>query len=230
MKQSTLCGLVVAVAFLGMPLSALAQEAAIVPDAIDFGVVDVGTSATEDITITSAIDDDLRIFAIVFLVGDNPTGAFQINVMDPIGDPMDQGTFVTIEVTFLPVAAGPHEATLTIVTNDGTNPIQTVPLSGVGFDAGDALDLLYEIIMTDYGIVGVGSGNSAEGRLRAFENMLFEAFALLAAGDVSGACVQLEDAYNRADGDDNPPDFVDGGFIDELLSDLETVMDLLECP
>ena len=54
--------------------------------------------------ITSAIDDELRIFAILFLEGDNPTGAFSINVLDPIGHPMPQGTYVTVEVTFSPAA------------------------------------------------------------------------------------------------------------------------------
>lgn len=224
--------LVLGAAIFTFPSGASAEQAGIVPGAIDFGAVNVNSSATKNITITSEVDDDLRIFAIEFLAGDNPNGAYAVNIKDPIGDPMIKGTYVTVEVTFSPLVAGLQKAFLTIVTNDGTNPIQKVSLSGTGVFASVLMDHLLDFFDTAVGegvLNGLGPGNSAAGRLRAFGNMLDSAEALIETGESALACGQLWSAYLRTDGVAPPPDFVSGLAIDELGDMILDVIDLLDC-
>jgi len=73
----------------------------------------------------------------------------------------------------------------------------------------DLLDSFDEAVANSL-LTGDGRGGSAEHRLNAFRNMLQTAIDFFDGGLFEDACQQLQDAYNRCDGDSPPPDFVTG--------------------
>ena len=73
-------------------------------------------------------------------------------------------------------------------------------------------------------LTGIGPGNSANGRLNAFGNMLEMAADLIDIGDIEGACGQLTAASNKCDGSLRPPDFIAGPAAFELH---EMILDLM---
>ena len=76
---------------------------------------------------------------------------------------------------------------------------------------------------------GKGNGNSANNRLNAVRNMLANAQALFEANDVSGACTQLQDALDRTDGVEPPPDFVEGDAADGLAASIAAARASIGC-
>ena len=76
---------------------------------------------------------------------------------------------------------------------------------------------------------GDGTGNSAEKRLNALRNMIEAARDLIAAGDIDAACQQLQDVYNRTDGETPPPDFVTGEAASELATMILELMAEIGC-
>ena len=233
MKQSKLHAFVIAAFFFALPLASAAQEAEIIPNYFDFGNVCIGNTTTDDFTITSAIDDDLRIFAAAYLTGDNPSGAYSMEFLDDYGHSMPLGSFVTVEVTYGPVNLGIHDARLTVVTNDGTNPIQSVPHTGQGVACDPTTEIVDQLIADiesgEVELVGIGPGASASGRYGAFLNMLKVTYGLLDAGLVDDACEQLGDAFDRVDGQAHPPDFVTGPDADYAYDEIVEALHSLGC-
>lgn len=76
---------------------------------------------------------------------------------------------------------------------------------------------------------GSGPGRSAQGRLGALINMIEAAGNLIDAELIADACWQLQDAYNRTDGNSPPPDFVAGPAAAELASKIEVLRTTLGC-
>lgn len=113
------------------PCITTAQEVLVTPESWDFGEVLVGESAEATFTMTSDIDDDLRIFAVAFLPGEDPDFDV-IGFSQPIGDPMPLGTSIDFYVTFTPTTAGFHSAFVTVVSNDNSNPIADFLVKGYG--------------------------------------------------------------------------------------------------
>jgi hypothetical protein len=78
-------------------------------------------------------------------------------------------------------------------------------------------------------LVGDGPGRSATGRLVALRNMIIEAGNLVEAGYIAEACQQLQDAYNRCDGEAPPRDFVSGDAAADLEGEIQELIASLEC-
>jgi len=76
---------------------------------------------------------------------------------------------------------------------------------------------------------GSGNGNSASARLNSLRNMLLTADGFIADEDYEAACDQLQDAYNRTDGESPPPDFVTGDSAADLAAEIENTRDVLGC-
>jgi hypothetical protein len=83
--------------------------------------------------------------------------------------------------------------------------------------------------VADDSLKGDGRGNSANGRLNAFRNMLEMAGDLIDVGDIEGACGQLKAASRKCDGDSPPPDFVAGPAVSELHDMILGLMEELGC-
>jgi hypothetical protein len=94
---------------------------------------------------------------------------------------------------------------------------------------GEVLEF-FDDAVEDGTLMGSGPGGSADGRLSALHNKIEAAMALIDAGDIAGACMELSDAYLRTDGVSPPPDFVEGPAAAELAALLLALMDDLGCP
>jgi hypothetical protein len=81
----------------------------------------------------------------------------------------------------------------------------------------------------DQTLEGSGEGNSANGRLNAFRNMLEMAGVLIDNGNIEDACGQLKAVLSKCDGDSPPPDFVTGSAATELYDMILELMEYLEC-
>lgn len=69
----------------------------------------------------------------------------------------------------------------------------------------------------DHGtLVGNGPGSSGEYRLNALRNTLEATRDLIGEGYYDDACAQLQDIYNRCDGESPPPDFAVGQVAPNL--------------
>jgi hypothetical protein len=121
-------------------LGALQAIAAILvdPSSINFGDVSTEVPNTETITIqnTGGLDlnvsdislDDAANFALDFSGGGDPCGSASFTLVG--------GDACTLDVIFDPQGGGAFNATITIASNDSTNPAVTVTLSGTGVSTG----------------------------------------------------------------------------------------------
>jgi hypothetical protein len=98
------------------------------------------------------------------------------------------------------------------------------PLEQIG-----AILEFFDTAVEEGSLVGSGPAASAAGRLGALRNMLEAAETLIAAGATADACVQLQDALDRTDGERLPPDFVAGEASSQLASLIRALMETLGC-
>jgi hypothetical protein len=79
-------------------------------------------------------------------------------------------------------------------------------------------------------LTGTGpTATSAQGHLGALGNMLVAASDLIDSGQISQACQQLLDVYQRCDGQPQPPDFVTGQAAPQLAIQIQSLRTNLGC-
>ena len=99
------------------------------PRALAFAIQMVGTaSAAQTVTLTNLGSTTLTIDSIS-LTGPH---AAEFGLTNTCGASLAPAASCTADVTFTPALAGTRTAGLTISTNDSSNPLQTVALSGTG--------------------------------------------------------------------------------------------------
>ena len=105
-------------------------ELTVSPMSVSFGCVNVGTSPTRTFEISSTGDLPVIINSIT------GPGAPQFSLTSPpgfaTGVPIAVGGSFTFTVTFSPSAATPFSDSITIASNDPTNPTRIINLSGTG--------------------------------------------------------------------------------------------------
>ena len=102
------------------------QQISLTGSSVDFGSVSVGTQGTQSFAITNAGAADLTVSMLVL------TGSeFSVS---GIATPktISSGQTTTLTLTFIPTAAGSASGSLTITSNDPTNPTVNVALTGSG--------------------------------------------------------------------------------------------------
>ena len=207
-----LFGAVAAVALLLLPAAAAADPVLVVPDAHDFGEVEVGSTAGTDITLRNTGGLPLIISAIEFRAGSSADFTLLTLPAPPyFVPPLNGGPhyWLDLEIAYTPSAEGDATAVLEVASNDPATPVESVNLSGTGVAATPSPvdDLLAEFDewVTEGALAGSGSGNSADGRLGALRNMIVVAGDYLDQGEVALAVAQLEAVLERCDGDSPPP-------------------------
>ena len=104
-----------------------------------------------------------------------------------------------------------------------------VALSGTGVSAQPPPTTIQDILnffdtsVANGTLVGNGPGNSADGRLNAFRNMLIQTSYLISSGNYDAACGQLNAALKRCD------DFVQGDAQVDLKQMISQLMYDLGC-
>ena len=152
-KRSFMSMLLTVVLCLG-PSWVSAQNIDVIPDSWDFGLVDLGTTATVDFQLESLGPTELTIF-LVQIVNDL-AGAFVITDTDRILEPIPSGEFATVEVSFTPPDLGLLTADLYIVSDaGGGNNILFVPLQGTGTDP-TAVPEPTTLLLFTLGLAGLG--------------------------------------------------------------------------
>jgi hypothetical protein len=201
---------------------------------LDFGDVAVGESKTMTLTIMNIDGMELNVEDL-YLAG----GSTDYTVLPPapygISD-VPGNNFVDVSVTFGPASEGLSNEVLVIESNDFITPVVEVTLVGNGTPgAQDPVEMIAAVLaffdesVAHGTLEGNGPGNSAAGRLGAFENMLEASYDLTAGGFFADACGQLTSAYNRCDGLPRPPEFLKGTAVNNLAGMILDVMNALGC-
>jgi hypothetical protein len=105
---------------------------------------------------------------------------------------------------------------------------ETIPQ--VGDDPVTIADVIdfFDISVADDSIVGIKKGKvTEEDREAMFRDILIEAEDLIA--NEMEACRTLNEAIRACDGVPNPPDYIEGDGVGELISKIEELMIVLDC-
>ena len=112
----------------------------VVPEAIDFGDVEIGRNRVRDVTITNMGDEPLIVDAI-----DLEEGVFSVDFNDAIE--IGGGDDLVIAVTFTPAEVADYGADMTIHSNDPDNDAVVVALAGSGVEAQE--EFIWEFVRTE---------------------------------------------------------------------------------
>lgn len=88
---------------------------------------------------------------------------------------------------------------------------------------GEILDF-FDASVENGSLKGTGLGRWARARLSTMRRMIVAAGECLEEGLIEEACLQLQDTFDRCDGEATPPDFVEGDAALELS---HMVLDLM---
>jgi hypothetical protein len=191
------------------------------PLSYNFGEVPIGSSSTAFISIsTSTTEVPLNLWAAL----ENGEHYKIKTSIPPLGIPLSPGETVAIEIVFTPTTTQAVFDTLYI---DASNPN---PL--FGFSIREEIKLVgneTEIASLQQNVQQSKKDKSADNRLNSFRNMLEEAGQLIDNGDLEDACGQLKSSYRKCDGNDSPPDFVEGYSAPEMAGMINELRAKLEC-
>ena len=222
------------------------------PLSYNFGEVPIGSSSTAFISIsTSTTEVPLNLWAAL----ENGEHYKIKTSIPPLGIPLSPGETVAIEIVFTPTTTQAVFDTLYI---DASNPnplfgfsireeiklvgneteisindiltfFDTSVASGTitGSERGKAND--YTLASLQQNVQKSKKDKSADNRLNSFRNMLEEAGQLIDNGDLEDACGQLKSSYRKCDGNDSPPDFVEGYSAPEMAGMINELRAKLEC-
>ncbi len=126
------------VALSGRSVLAPVPEIAVDPQSVSLGRVQVGESASAQVTIANNGNETLLINSIT-LAGADASEFLQTNDCTTVA----KGQSCTVDLSFTAATAGTRTAQLVIGSDDPENPELSVPVSAEGFDAPtDTLELL----------------------------------------------------------------------------------------
>lgn len=208
-------------------------EIAVAPLDVDFGDVNIGSTGTTVVTVSNTGAQPLTVSGVAL----DPAGSpFAISAAPALPATIAPGATLDVPIAFSPNAAAVRTATLRITSDDLDESVVQVALAGRGVASqpppsqqiADILGFMDSSVAAGT-LQGNGSGNSAQGRLKALRNMIEAAGDLIRRGLTADACQQLADARNRTDGQPQPPDFVSGAAAAELRQRIAALMATLGC-
>ena len=144
---------VVSVALSGNGVDVPVVDIAVSPATLAFGNVQVGESATADVTITSEGNATLEVSEVAISGTD-------LSVDASCGS-LNQGESCTATVTFAPTAEGPVTGTLTVSSNDPDEGTVVIDITGAGVTAPEA-DINLPVTSVDFGELTVGQDSSED--------------------------------------------------------------------
>jgi hypothetical protein len=204
------------------------------PSSVNFGDVPVGSASTQIVTIANTGAADLEVGAIGLTAGTD--AAFEISsISAALPAALGPGDVIDVQVSFAPSTQGAFTGSLRVLSDDYDETVVDVTLGGSGADEQSVDQQVSELLAffdaaaTDGTLAGNGSGQSAGNRREALRNMLVATGGMIAEGHYEEACTQLRDAYNRTDGEPQPPDFVTGAAAVELRGRIAAIIESLGC-
>ena len=143
--------------------------------AVQFGTVSIGSTGNANLAISNTGGSDLSI-SVISITGPE-FGLTGISTPKTIS----AGQSVPVALTFKPTAAGALSGSLTITSNDPTNPTMTVSLNGTGSTA--AVGQLQDVPSSlSFGSVSVGSSGTKQITLSNTGNAAVQITSIAAAG------------------------------------------------
>ena len=143
--------------------------------AVQFGTVSIGSTGNANLAISNTGGTDLSI-SVISITGPE-FGLTGISTPKTIS----AGQSVPVALTFKPTAAGALSGSLTITSNDPTNPTMTVSLNGTGSTA--AVGQLQDVPSSlSFGSVSVGSSGTKQITLSNTGNAAVQITSIAAAG------------------------------------------------
>ena len=195
---------------------------------MNFPTVPVGESSTQLITVSNDGNAALELSVA------STAPEFVPHVTSATLLPGEQAR--DLIVTFTPTIEGAVSGQLQISSNDPDTPALTIELNGAGGPPNVNVAIESIIGFMQEGVVGdnpylsfIASGPSGPNRFNALIEMIVAAGDKYAAGDLEGACGQVDSVLRKLDGDSKPPDFVANGTnpnIDGLVSLYQQVANL----
>ncbi len=206
----------------------------VAPRTISFGEVEVGSSASQIVTVTNTGGANLTINAVLLSAGTGP--AFSIGAAPETPFVLAPGETADIGLTFSPSAAGLYAGSMNVSSDASNGTEGEVTFSGEGVLVNVPPDQQVEDILAFFDdsvaagtLVGSGHGNSGNGRLGALRNMIEASSDYIQIGLTAEACRQLLDVWRRTDGEARPPDFVAGEAAAELAAQIAALRNSLGC-
>ena len=143
--------------------------------AVQFGTVSIGSTGNANLAISNTGGTDLSI-SVISITGPE-FGLTGISTPKTIS----AGQSVPVALAFKPTAAGALSGSLTITSNDPTNPTMTVSLNGTGSTA--AVGQLQDVPSSlSFGSVSVGSSGTKQITLSNTGNAAVQITSIAAAG------------------------------------------------
>lgn len=214
---------------------AMRQLLYIVPPGWDCDVVFVGCQATTVFSAESAEPVEIVEIVEARIDGDNE---FYItnNITPPLPAVLVPGECIEMEVVFAPESEGIFNGQLVIVTGGGLE--FRADLTGEGiYDLPPVNMTIADLIVFFDENVDAGNidgacpqlNSACDAKLEVFRELLWRANYLYEHGKQHSACNTLARAYARSDGQELPPDFIEGSVVAELNGMIAEVMDNLGC-
>lgn len=231
---------------IALPIDLYAQvEDTTPPVLVDFSfsptTVDVATGAVT-VTATSRVTDDISGLSDIIVHFESPSGLHSAGTSEStrVSGTAYDGVYQSVitiqqfaeEGTWVVAFVGLYDE----VRNSATYHVDD--LEALGFSTElevmsdptiDDILFFFDESVENGTLEGDGPGNSANGRLYALRNILEMAGNLINIEDIEGACLQLNAALGKCDGNSPPPDFVTGPADSELYEMIVELMDELEC-
>jgi hypothetical protein len=122
------------------------------------------------------------------------------------------------------------------LSRNATNSEVFIPVQGVGVIGEVHPDELMSYLINSFDefvenetVKFSGRDHIRSCRLKAFRDMLKASSDLINVCDYETACVQLGAVLNRVDGDEHPPDFMEGINTETLEHMIRDAINILEC-
>lgn len=199
------------------------------PEAVEFGDVEIGMEQTALVTVTNTGNANLSLQSLAVEQADGAGFAFMPLAQLPLT--VEPNAVVEIEVVFTPSVEGAASAMLQIGSDDPENPMVDVMLTGAGFEPVltpaeqiAAIKDFYAAGLQDGTIAGIGPGRSAKAKAAALGEMLVCAGHLIDGGYMRWALVPLASVEDKTDGQNRPADFVAGASVPELNAMINDLM------
>ena len=219
---------------ISVPMQVTADKCECSPMEWDFGDVSIGSSSIVIFSLTNFEPTEIAIRNFMIVNATSLSFKIHIDVPPPSIYIPSKKTY-DIVVEFSPSSIGDHSAELRISRN-ATDSEVFIPVQGVGVigevPPGELMSYLinsFDEFVENETVKSSGLDHIGSCRLKAFRDMLKASSDLINVCDYETACVQLRDALNRVDGDEHPPDFIEGPNTVTLAHMIRDAINILEC-
>jgi hypothetical protein len=221
-SQCVLFAILLIGATVSIPTVAAGSYLVVVPNAHDFGEVEIGSSSTTIIIMLNTNGHPIEFYDISLKAGSSDDFYIVSDLVFPFK--VDPTYSFDVEIAFSPTSEGASVAVLQIIS-DADNPLVEVDLVGVGVTQEPspseqiaAILAFFDEAVQDGALIGRGPAGVADWRLNRLRTMLTRAQFLIDRGWFRLACWQLARAYGRTDGQPFPRDYTEGESAVELAN------------